>query len=81
MHAQHAAVEGPARLSVDCDVAANVFVDGQFVAVTPLDNLEVAPGAHTVRAESSALGLRLIPREENVVLKAGETRHLTMDLK
>jgi hypothetical protein len=80
-HMQHAAAEGPARLSVDCDVAANVFVDGQFVAVTPMANLEVTPGAHTVRAESSALGLRLIPREENVVLKAGEARHLTMDLK
>jgi serine/threonine-protein kinase len=73
--------EGPARLSVDCDVAANLFVDGQFVHVTPLSDLPLEPGTHNVRAESSESGLRLIPREEIVVLKAGESRHLTMDLK
>jgi serine/threonine-protein kinase len=73
--------EGPAHLSVDSDVAANLFVDGQFVHVTPLSDLPLEPGTHNVRAESSESGLRLIPREEIVVLKAGESRHLTMDLK
>jgi hypothetical protein len=75
------APDGPARLSVDCDVAANIYIDGQFARVTPMVGLELAPGQHVVRAESSASGLRLIPREETVMLKAGESRHLMMDLK
>jgi serine/threonine protein kinase len=75
------APDGPARLSVESDVAANIYIDGQFVQVTPLEAFEVAPGRHTVRAESSTSGLRLIPREETVMLKAGESRRLNMDFK
>jgi hypothetical protein len=75
------APERPARLSVDSQVPANIYVDGQFVRVTPIADLELPAGLHTVRAESSQSGLRLIPREETVMLKAGEPRHLNMDLK
>jgi serine/threonine protein kinase len=74
-------VAAPARLSVDSDVAADIYIDGKFVRATPLLGLELAPGSYVVRAESSASGLRLIPREEIVVLKAGESRQLRMELK
>jgi serine/threonine protein kinase len=70
-----------AKLSVDSDVPANVYVDGEFVQVTPLVALELSAGRHVVRAESASSGLRLIPREETLELKAGEQRHLNMDLK
>ncbi len=70
-----------ARLWVDSDVPANVYVDGEFVQVTPLVGLELSPGRHVVRAESSASGLRLIPREETLMLRPAESRHLNLDLK
>jgi serine/threonine protein kinase len=73
--------EAPAKLSIDSDVPANIYVDGQFIQTTPVVAMELTAGAHLVRAESSASGLRLIPREETVMLKAGESRHLQMDLK
>jgi eukaryotic-like serine/threonine-protein kinase len=85
-YAMHASRPKPkpaetAKLSVDSDVPANVYVDGEFVQVTPLVALELSAGRHVIRAESSSSGLRLIPREETLVLKAGETQHLNMDLK
>jgi hypothetical protein len=73
--------ETPARLSVDSDVRANVFIDDQFVQETPLVDHAVPAGKHVVRLESSMAGLRLIPKEETIVLKPGEPRHLTLELK
>jgi serine/threonine-protein kinase len=71
----------PARLSVSSDVVANVFVDGKFVHATPIANLRVTPGRHVVRLEGDRGGLRLIPREETVLLRPGEERHLAMELR
>jgi hypothetical protein len=73
--------QAPARLSVASDVTANVFVDGEFVHETPVTDLPVAPGRHVVRLESSVAGSRLIPKEEAITLRAGETRRLTVELK
>jgi serine/threonine protein kinase len=70
-----------ARLSVSSDVVANVFVDGVFVHTTPVTNLKVAPGRHVVRLEGDGGGLRLIPREQMVLLRPGEARHLAMALR
>jgi hypothetical protein len=68
-------------LTVTSDVAADAFVDGKFVKATPVVDYEVAPGKHVVRVESSARGLRLIPREETVDLKPGDLKELNMVLK
>jgi serine/threonine-protein kinase len=71
----------PAKLSIASDGPANVYVDGEFVHTAPVDELPVPAGTHVVRVESSASGLRLIPKEETVTLRAGESRRLTMELK
>ena len=70
-----------ARLSVESDVAADAFVDGKYLRPTPIVDYELSPGRHRVRVESSAPGLRLIPREQLVELKPGESKQLRMDLK
>jgi hypothetical protein len=62
-------------------VSAEAFVDGQFISSTPIVDLALAPGRHVVRAVSIAPGLRLIPREQTVDLRAGELKELTMVLK
>ncbi|MDB4967685.1 MAG: serine/threonine protein kinase [Myxococcales bacterium] len=80
-HARTAAAARPAHLTVTSDVKADVFVDGSFVRATPIVDLEIAPGRHTVRVESAAAGLRLIPRQQTVDVKPGELRELRMDLK
>jgi hypothetical protein len=70
-----------AHLTITSDVAAEAFVDGELVRATPIVDLAVAPGRHVVRVESTAAGLRLIPRQETVELRPGELRQLQMDLK
>jgi hypothetical protein len=79
--AHPAAHVGDAHLSITCDVAADAFVDGELVRATPIVDLPLAPGRHVVRVESTAPGLRLIPREETIELRPGELRQLQMDLK
>jgi serine/threonine-protein kinase len=70
-----------AHLSITSDVDANAFIDGQFVQATPLVDYALAPGRHVVRVESTAPGLRLIPRVETVDIKAGELKQMNMELK
>jgi eukaryotic-like serine/threonine-protein kinase len=70
-----------AHLTITSDVAANAFVDGEFVRATPIVDLAVAPGHHVVRVESTAPGLRLIPKEQGIDLRAGELKELPMELR
>ncbi len=67
-----------AHLSISADVPCDALVDGRFVGQTPLRDVELAPGRHVVRRESTMAGLRLIPREQTVELVAGESKPLTM---
>jgi serine/threonine-protein kinase len=69
-----------ARLSIECDVPANVYVDERFVGEAPLGELAITAGRHTVRAEGLT-SLRLPPKEETVTLKDGEARHMRLELK
>jgi serine/threonine-protein kinase len=70
-----------ARLSVSSDVEAKLFVDGKYVRQTPVDGLELEPGRHTLRIEGADRGLFLVPKEETVELKAGESKRLAVELK
>jgi hypothetical protein len=79
--ARSAAPARPAHLTITSDVKADAFVDGRFVRGTPIVDLELSPGRHTVRVVSAAPGLRLIPREQTVELKPGELKELRMELK
>jgi hypothetical protein len=76
---EHVRAKKPAHLSVASDVSANVFVDGNFVNEAPVE-MEIAPGKHVVRVEGTANGIRLLPREQTVDLRAGESRRLAMEL-
>jgi serine/threonine-protein kinase len=80
-HARGGARASDAHLTILTDVAAEAFVDGQFVSSTPIVDLTLAPGRHVVRAVSIAPGLRLIPREQTVELRAGELKQLELGLK
>ena len=77
----HARPHAPAHLTITSDVSANAFVDGRYVRATPIVDLELPPGRHVVRLESTAPGLRLIPREETVELEPGELKQLPMELR
>jgi hypothetical protein len=79
--ARTAAPARQAHLTITSDVKADAFVDGRFVRGTPIVDLELSPGRHTVRVVSAAPGLRLIPREQTVELKPGELKELRMELK
>jgi serine/threonine protein kinase len=70
-----------AHLSIACDVAADAFVDGKYVQTTPIVDLPLAAGHHVVRVESTAAGLRLIPKEQSIDLSPGELRQLKLELK
>jgi hypothetical protein len=71
----------PTTLSVRSDVDALVYVDGKYAGESPLVHFATTPGKHTVRVEPQGAGLRLLPREENVTLTAGEDRPLKIDLE
>jgi hypothetical protein len=70
-----------AKLSVSSDPGAQVFVDGEFAGKAPLTGYELPAGRHVVRVEGYAQGLRLVPKEETVILREGEARALAMELK
>ncbi len=80
-HHARAARPAGAHLTITADVAADAFVDGNYVRPTPIVDLELPPGRHVVRVESTAPGLRLIPRQETVELHPGELRELQMVLQ
>jgi hypothetical protein len=71
----------PARLSVSVDVGANVFVDEKFVGEAPVEELVVTGGKHVVRVEGLTAGLRVLPKEETVMLKDGESRRMRVELQ
>jgi len=70
-----------AHLTITADGDAEAYVDGALVRATPIVDLSLPPGRHVVRVESTAPGLRLIPREETVELRPGELKELHMVLK
>ncbi|MGZ3426371.1 MAG: hypothetical protein ACXVCV_06965, partial [Polyangia bacterium] len=72
---------GPAHLTVTADVAADAYIDGQFIRATPIVDHELPPGKHTIHLESAAPGLRLIPRDRTVELTPGELKEIRMELK
>jgi hypothetical protein len=61
-----------ARLSVETEPRAQVFVDGAPVGRAPIQRLAVTPGSHQIRYEARDLGQQV---EFSITLKAG--RHLT----
>jgi hypothetical protein len=80
-HHGRAARPTEAHLTITSDVAADAFVDGNYLRATPIVDLQLPPGRHVVRVESTAPGLRLIPREETLDLRAGELKELQMVLQ
>ncbi len=71
----------PAHLSLTSDVACDALIDGRYIGETPLLGIELAPGPHIVRLESTMAGLRLIPKEQTVDLIAGQSKNLHMELQ
>jgi hypothetical protein len=67
-----------ASIDVDTTSAGEVYLDDQFRGNGP-QHLAVEPGPHLVRVEGSANGLRLVPKEITVDLKAGESRKLRLE--
>jgi hypothetical protein len=63
------------------DVPANAYIDDRFVHQTPLVDVPLPPGRHVVRLESSVSGLLLIPKEQSILLRPGESQHVRMELK
>jgi hypothetical protein len=66
---------------VTADVAADAYIDGQYIRPTPIVDHELPAGRHTIHLESAAPGLRLIPRDRTVDLKPGELKEIRMELK
>jgi serine/threonine-protein kinase len=73
LHAQ------PAVLEVETVAEGQVTVDQRFRGNGPLVSVELPPGAHQIRVEATLHGLRTVPRDETVELKAGEHRHLKLE--
>ena len=70
----------PTRLSVETSPEANVFIDGELIGEAPV-HLDVTPGTHHVRVEGSVGGLRLVPKEETVIVREKEHRVLKLELQ
>lgn len=71
----------PALLDVTSDVPARVELDGRLIGNTPITRLPVASGSHQLRIEAVERAMRLLPREETVVLSAGEKRSVAVELR
>jgi hypothetical protein len=56
---------------------AQVFIDGEFVGVTPVELTEIAAGEHSLRIVKQGFK----EREETFVLKVGEKKTVTMNLE
>jgi hypothetical protein len=80
-HVRTVARPAEAHLTITADVAADAFIDGSYVRPTPIVDLELPPGRHVVRVESTAPGPRLIPRQETIELHPGELKELQMMLQ
>ena len=59
----------PGRLSVQSRPSAGVFVDGQFIGYTPIQNFALPPGNYTVRLVREEFGLDY---SRSVTIQAGE---------
>lgn len=67
----------PARLAVEAPDEAGVHLDGELVAITPLDEpLAIEPGRHFVAITADGHE----PRAETIVVGAGETTTVVADL-
>ena len=71
----------PGSVSVRTDVEAQIWIDNKLVGESPVEDLALLPGRHTLRAVGHAAGLRLLPKEETFVLHDGEKLARTMELK
>lgn len=71
----------PARLTITADATAEAFVDGHYVRPTPVVDLELPPGRHVVRVQSTAPGRRLPPHQQTIELHPGEQKALQVLLQ
>jgi serine/threonine protein kinase len=79
-HTQSASPQ-PAHLTITTDVDAELWVDGKLVGETPVKDLAVWPGRHLVRAIGHRGGLRLVPKEETILVRDGESVTHPMELE
>jgi len=68
----------PAYLTINASPWAEVYVDGTPVGQTPIGNLEVEPGTHTVRLVCPPLEAEVT---KTVTLAAGERKPVSADLE
>jgi len=68
----------PAYLTINATPWADVYVDGAAVGQTPIGNLEVEPGTHTVRLVCPPLEAEVT---KTVTLSAGERMPVSADLE
>jgi hypothetical protein len=66
------------QLKVESDPSiAQVFIDGEFIGITPVEITEIAAGEHTLRIVKQGFK----ERGETFVLKVGEKKTVTMNLE
>jgi serine/threonine-protein kinase len=69
-----------AALELDTASDGEVYVDEEFRGNGP-QHVSLEPGTHRVRVEGTRHGLRLVPSETTVEVKAGETVRLRLELQ